>query len=206
MKTDVLKLDGSKAGQIELKADIFGLKPRADILQRVVKWQLAKRRAGTHAVQFRSDVTGTTKRVGKQKGGGTARHGSRKANIFIGGGRAFGPIPRDHGFKLPKKVRALGLKTALSGKAQGKQLIVLDNADLKAPKTADLVKKLKKLGLTSALFVDGTEVNENFKNALSNIPNADVLPSQGINVYDILRRDVLVLTKSAVKNLEERFK
>ena len=206
MKADVLKLDGGKAGQIELKKDIFGLKPRADILHRVVTWQLAKRRAGTHAVKFRSDIVGTTKRVGRQKGGGTARHGSRKANIFIGGGRAFGPIPRDHGFRLPKKVRTLGLKTALSAKARGKQLIVLDNADLKAPKTADLVKKFKKLGVTSALFIDGAEVNENFKLALANIPNVDVLPSQGINVYDILRREVLVLTRAAVKNLEERFK
>jgi len=206
MKADVLKLDGSKAGEIELKKDIFGLMPRADILHRVVNWQLAKRRAGTHAVKFRGDVAGTTKRVGKQKGGGTARHGNRKANIFVGGGRAFGPIPRDHGFKLPKKVRALGLKTALSAKARDKQLIVLDNADLKAPKTADLVKKLGKLGVTSALFVDGAEVNENFKLALANIPNVDVLPSQGINVYDILRRDVLVLTKGAIQNLEERFK
>jgi large subunit ribosomal protein L4 len=206
MKADVLKLDGSKAGQIELKKDIFGLKPRADILHRVVTWQLAKRRAGTHAVKFRSDIRTTGKKVYRQKGTGSARHSDRGANIFIGGGRAFGPIPRDHGFRLPKKVRALGLKTALSAKAQDKQLIVLDNADLKAPKTADLVKKLKKLGVTSALFVDGAEVNENFKQALSNIPLVDVLPSRGINVYDILRREVLVLTKAAVKNLEERFK
>ena len=206
MKADVLKLDGSKAGEIELKKDIFGLKPRADILHRVVTWQLAKRRAGTHAVKFRSDIKTTGKKAYRQKGTGSARHGDRGANIFVGGGRAFGPIPRDHGFKLPKKVRALGLKTALSAKAQDKQLIVLDNAELKAPKTADLVKKLKKLGVTSALFVDGAEVNENFKQALSNIPLVDVLPTQGINVYDILRRDVLVLTKSAVKNLEERLK
>ncbi len=206
MKADVLKLDGSKAGEIELKKDIFGLKPRADILHRVVTWQLAKRRAGTHAVKFRSDIKTTGKKVYRQKGTGSARHGDRGANIFVGGGRAFGPIPRDHGFKLPKKVRALGLKTALSTKAQDKRLIVLDNAELKAPKTADLVKKLKKLGVTSALFVDGAEVNENFKQALSNIPLVDVLPTQGINVYDILRRDVLVLTKSAVKNLEARFK
>ncbi len=206
MKADVLKLDGSKAGEIELKKDIFGLKPRADILHRVVTWQLAKRRAGTHAVKFRSDIKTTGKKAYRQKGTGSARHGDRGANIFVGGGRAFGPIPRDHGFKLPKKVRALGLKTALSTKAQDKRLIVLDNAELKAPKTADLVKKLKKLGVTSALFVDGAEVNENFKQALSNIPLVDVLPTQGINVYDILRRDVLVLTKSAVKNLEARFK
>lgn len=206
MKTDVLKLDGSKAGQIELKKDIFGLEARADILHRVVTWQLAKRRAGTHAVKFRSDIAGTTKRVGRQKGGGTARHGNRKTNIFIGGGRAFGPIPRDHGFDLPKKVRALGLKTALSVKAADKKLMVLENIDLKAGKTADLVKKLKKLGVSNALFVDGAEVNKNFKLALSNIPNVDVLPSQGLNVYDILRRDVLVMTTGAIKNLEERFK
>ncbi len=206
MKADVLKLDGSKAGEIELKKNIFGLKPRADILHRVVTWQLAKRRAGTHAVKFRSDIRTTGKKAYRQKGTGSARHGDRGANIFVGGGRAFGPIPRDHGFRLPKKVRALGLKTALSAKARDKQLIVLDNTDLKAPKTTDLVKKLKKLGVTSALFVDGAEVNENFKQALSNIPLVDVLPSQGINVYDILRREVLVLTRAAVKNLEERFK
>ncbi len=206
MKADVLKLDGGKAGQIDLKKDIFGLEARADILHRVVTWQLAKRRAGTHAVKFRGDIAGTTKRVGRQKGGGTARHGNRKSNIFIGGGRAFGPIPRDHGFKLPKKVRSLGLKTAISTKAAGKQLIVLENVNLKAAKTADLVKKLKKLGVSNALFVDGAEVNENFKKALSNIPHVDVLPSQGLNVYDILKHEVLVLTQAAVKNLEERFK
>ncbi|MHA1543597.1 MAG: 50S ribosomal protein L4 [Alphaproteobacteria bacterium] len=204
MKTDVLKLDGGKAGQVELKKEIFGLDRRADILHRVVNWQLSKRRAGTHAVKFRSDVAGTQKRVGRQKGGGTARHGNRKANIFVGGGRAFGPIPRDHGFKLQKKVRTLGLKTALSVKAADKKLMIIDNVEFKGGKTKGLVAKLEKLGLTNALFIDGAEVNGGFKQALKNIPNMDVLPTQGINVYDILRRDTLVLTKDAVKNLEER--
>ncbi len=206
MKTDVLKLDGGKAGQIELKKEIFGLDRRADILHRVVNWQLAKRRAGTHAVKFRSDIAGTTKRWGKQKGGGTARHGNRKSNIFIGGGRAFGPIPRDHGFKLQKKVRTLGLKTALSVKAADKKLIVIDKIELKDGKTKTLIAKLAKLGLTNALFISGSEVNSSFLQALKNIPNMDVLPTQGINVYDILRRDTLVLTQDAVKNLEERLK
>lgn len=204
MKTDVLKLDGGKAGQVELKKEIFGLDRRADILHRVVNWQLSKRRAGTHAVKFRSDVAGTQKRVGRQKGGGTARHGNRKANIFIGGGRAFGPIPRDHGFKLQKKVRTLGLKTALSVKAADKKLMIIDNVEFKGGKTKGLAAKLEKLGLTNALFIDGAEVNGGFKQALKNIPNMDVLPTQGINVYDILRRDTLVLTKDAIKNLEER--
>lgn len=206
MKTDVLKLDGGKAGQVELKKEIFGLDRRADILHRVVNWQLAKRRAGTHAVKFRSDIAGTTKRWGKQKGGGTARHGNRKANIFIGGGRAFGPIPRDHGFKLQKKVRTLGLKTALSVKAADKKLIIVDDIELKDGKTKSLVAKLGKLGLTNALFIGGSEVNDGFKQAIQNIPNVDVLPTQGINVYDVLRRDTLVLTKAALKNLEERLK
>ncbi|MCH8861322.1 MAG: 50S ribosomal protein L4 [Proteobacteria bacterium] len=206
MKAEVITLDGKKAGDIDLADAIYGLEKRADILHRVVKWQLAKRRAGTHAVKFRSDIRGTTKRVGKQKGGGTARHGNRKVNIFRGGGRAFGPIVRDHGYSLPKKIRALGLKTALSVKQLDKKIIVIDAMDLKEAKTAALVKKLGKLGLASALFVDGAEVNENFKLALANIPNVDVLPSQGLNVYDILRRDTLVLTKAAVEKIEERLK
>lgn len=206
MKTDVLKLDGSKAGQIDLKKEIFGVESRKDVLQRVVNWQLAKRRAGTHAVKFRSDVAATGKKFYRQKGTGGARHGDKGANIFVGGGRAFGPIPRDHGFKLPKKVRALGLKTALSVKLADKKLIVLDSTEVKKAKTAELAKSLAKLGVNSALFVDGAAVNDGFKKALANIPHMDVLPSQGINVYDILRRDVLVLTKDAVKNLEERLK
>lgn len=206
MKTNVITLEGKKAGDIELSDAIFGLDKRVDILHRVVTWQLAKRRAGTHQVKFRSDIAGTTKRVGRQKGGGTARHGNRKTNIFIGGGRAFGPVTRDHGFKLQKKVRTLGLKTALSSKASDKKLIIVDDASSKDGKTASLLKILGKLGLTSALFISGDKVNENFSRAISNIPKIDALPVQGINVYDILRRDTLVLTKAAVQNLEERLK
>lgn len=206
MKTDVIKLDGSKAGQIDLKDAIFGLKLRTDILHRVVNWQLAKRRAGTHAVKFRNDIRTTGSKMYRQKGTGRARHGDKGANIFVGGGRAFGPIPRDHGHDLPKKVRTLGLKTALSVKLADKNLIIIEDVNLAKPKTADLQKKLNKLGVSSALFIDGEDVNEGFKKALKNIPNIDVLPSKGINVYDILRREKLVLTKAAIKNLEERFK
>lgn len=206
MKTNVLTLDAKKAGDIELDEAIFGVSARADILHRVVNWQLAKRRAGTHAVQFRSDVSRTGARFGRQKGGGTARHGSRRSNIFVGGGRAFGPIPRDHGFSLPKKVRKLGLKSALSAKQADGKLIVVETAELKDGKTKELQAKLEKLGLSNALFVDGAEVNENFLRAAQNIPNVDVLPTQGANVYDILRRDTLVLTKAAVEKLGERLK
>jgi len=206
MKTNVLTLDAKKAGDIDLDEAIFGVTPRADILHRVINWQLAKRRSGTHAVKFRSDIARTGARHGRQKGGGTARHGARSSNIFIGGGRAFGPIPRDHGFDLPKKIRKLGLKTALSTKQADGKLVVVDTAELKEGKTKDLVAKLEKLGLANALFVDGAEVNANFKQAIQNIPNVDVLPSQGANVYDIIRRDTLVLTKAAVAKLEERLK
>ncbi|MBO6503147.1 MAG: 50S ribosomal protein L4 [Kordiimonadaceae bacterium] len=206
MKTDVLTLDAKKAGNIDLDEAIFGVSARADILHRVVNWQLAKRRAGTHAVKFRSDIARTGARFGRQKGGGTARHGSRRSNIFVGGGRAFGPIPRDHGFSLPKKVRKLGLKSALSAKQADGKLIVVETAELKDGKTKELQAKLEKLGVTNALFVDGAEVNANFLRAAQNIPNVDVLPSQGANVYDILRRDTLVLTKAAVENLGERLK
>lgn len=206
MKAKVVNLDAKKVGDIELDDAIFGLSARADILHRVVNWQLAKRRAGTHAVKFRSDIACTGKRFGNQKGGGSARHGPRSSNIFIGGGRAFGPIPRDHGFGLPKKVRKLGLKTALSSKQADGKLIVVDTADMKDVKTKALVSVLSKLGLQNALFIDGAEVNANFKDAVSNIPNIDILPTQGANVYDILRRDTLVLTKAAVKKLGERLK
>lgn len=206
MKADVITLEAKKAGDITLDEAIFGVTARADILHRVVNWQLAKRRAGTHAVQFRSDVSRTGARYGRQKGGGTARHGSRRSNIFVGGGRAFGPIPRDHGFSLPKKVRKLGLKTALSSKQAEGKLIIVDVAELKDGKTKELQAKLEKMGLKNALFVDGAEVNENFLRAARNIPNIDVLPSQGANVYDILRRDTLVLTTAAVAQLEERLK
>lgn len=206
MKADVITLDAKKAGDVELVDGIFNMPERADILQRVVVWQLAKRRSGNHRVQSRGEVTGTTKRIGKQKGGGTARHGSGKVSQFRGGARAFGPVVRDHGYKMPKKIRALALKTALSTKLSSGDLIVIDNADLKAPKTKDLLAKLSKMGLSNALFIDGAEVNENFKLALSNIPNVDILPTQGANVYDILRRHKLVLTKAAVEGLSERLK
>lgn len=204
MKQQILTLDAKKSGNIELNESVFGVDVRADILHRVVNWQLAKRRAGTHAVKFRSDIARTGKKFGNQKGGGGARHGSRRSNIFIGGGRAFGPIPRDHGHSLPKKIRALGLKSALSSKLAAQKLIILDAADLAEGKTKALTEKLGKLGITSALIIDGAEVNTNFLRAASNIPMVDVLPSQGANVYDILRRDTLVLTKAAVEKLEER--
>ncbi len=206
MKAQVTTLDAKKAGDIDLDDGVFGLPERADILQRVVVWQLAKRRAGTHKVQSRGEVTGTTKRIGRQKGGGTARHGSGKVSQFRGGARAFGPVVRSHASNLPKKIRALGLKTALSSKAASGNLVVIENTELKAGKTKDLLAKLDKLGATNALFIDGAEVNENFKLAIGNIPNVDVLPTQGANVYDILRREKLVLTKAAVEGLMERLK
>lgn len=205
MKVNILKLDGGTAGQIELNDLIFGLKPRSDILHRVVNWQLAKKRSGTHKVKSRGEISLTNTKMYAQKGTGRARHGSARANIFVGGGRAFGPKVRDHGYLLPKKVRALGLKIALSTKAQDKKLIVIDTASINEAKTAVLHKMLGKLGVTSALFIDGQEVNKGFARALKNIPGTDVLPSQGLNVYDILRRETLVLTRAAVQALEERF-
>lgn len=206
MKAEVLTLDAKKAGDVDLDESIYGLPERGDILQRVVVWQLAKRRAGTHQVKSRGEVVGTTKRVGKQKGGGTARHGNRKVGLFRGGARAFGPVVRSHAFGLPKKIRKLGLKTALSTKFADGNIIVVENADLKAAKTKDLLAILAKLGLNNALFIDGSEVNENFLLAAHNIPNINVLPTQGANVYDILRADKLVLTKAAVESLTERLK
>lgn len=204
MKADVLTLDAEKAGTVELDDAIFALEARADILHRVVNWQLAKRRAGTHAVKFRADIAATGKKMSRQKGGGNARHGSRRVNIFRGGGRAFGPIPRDHGFSLTKKFRKLGLKTALSAKQASGRLIILDELRLDEPKTRPLVDKLARLGISNALFVDGAEVDANIRKAAANIPGIQVLPSQGANVYDILRRDILVLTKAALEKLAER--
>ncbi|GIX16819.1 MAG: 50S ribosomal protein L4 [Rhodothalassiaceae bacterium] len=204
MKADVLTWDAKKAGSIELDDAIFGLEPRADILHRVVVWQLAKRRAGTHAVKFRSDVRATNRKMYRQKGTGRARHGSRRVNIFRGGGRAFGPIPRDHAIKLPKKVRALGLRHALSDKAREGRLIVVETAKLEKGKTRELKDKLAKLGLTSALIIDGEAVDEAFKRAAANLPQVKVLPTIGANVYDILRHETLVLTKAAVDKLKER--
>ncbi|MCJ2072001.1 50S ribosomal protein L4 [Methylobacterium sp. J-030] len=206
MKLDVKTLDGAGAGSVELNEEIFGLEPRADLLQRMVRWQLAKRRAGTHAVQNRSDVNRTRKKLYKQKGTGNARHGAASGPQFRGGGRAFGPVVRDHSHDLPKKVRALALRHALSAKAKASTLIVVDDIRIEDHKTKGLVERFGKMGLSNALIIGGAEVDVNFGRAARAIPQIDVLPVQGINVYDILRRDTLVLTKAAVDALEERFK
>jgi len=206
MKIDLKTLEGASAGSVELSDAIFGLEPRADILHRVVRWQLAKRRAGTHHAQDRSEVSVTGKKMYKQKGTGGARHGSARVPQFRGGGRAFGPVVRSHAHDLPKKVRALALRHALSAKAKAGEIIVWQNASLDAPKTKALRGQFEKLGLGSALIIDGSELNENFCLSARGLPKVDVLPVQGINVYDILRRQKLVLTKAAVDALEARFK
>jgi large subunit ribosomal protein L4 len=206
MKADVTTLDAKKAGTVELSDDVFGLEPRADILHRMVRYQLAKRRAGTAASKDRSQINATTAKMYRQKGTGRARHGSKKAPIFRGGGKAFGPKPRDHAIELPKKVRALALRHALSSKAKTDTLVVIENCELKEGKTKELKSRFAKLGFGSALIVDGAEVHDAFARAARNIPKVDVLPVQGINVYDILRHDMLVLTKAALEALEARFK
>ena len=206
MKIDVLSLDGQSAGSIELNDEIFGLEPRMDLIHRMIRWQLAKRRAGTHAVKNRAEIWRTGKKMYKQKGTGGARHGSARVPQFRGGGRAFGPVVRSHATDLPKKVRALALKHALSAKAKDGGLVVIDSAQLKEAKTKALIGSFSGLGLTNALIIDGAELNAGFASAARNIPNIDVLPIQGINVYDILRRQKLVLTKAAVDALEARFK
>ena len=206
MKLDVQTIDGKKSGSVDLDKAVFGQEPRKDILHRMVRYQLAKRQQGTHHVQERGEVKKTTKRIGKQKGGGTARHGNGSVSQFRGGGKAHGPRVRSHAHGLPKKVRAMALRHALSAKAGAKELIIIDDAALKAAKTADLRKSLGKLGVTNALIVSGSEVETNFAKAARNIPNLDVLPSQGANVYDILKRHTLVLTKQAVQDLEARLK
>ncbi|MDQ0474307.1 50S ribosomal protein L4 [Labrys wisconsinensis] len=206
MKLSITTFEGAEAGSVELSDEIFALEPRADILQRVVRWQLAKRQAGTHKTLGRSEINRTKKKLYKQKGTGGARHGAASAPQFRGGGRAFGPVVRSHAHDLPKKVRALGLKHALSAKAKEQQLIVVDQATLSEAKTKALKETFSKRGLANVLIVDGAAVDANFALAARNIPNVDVLPVQGINVYDILRRDSLVLTKAAVEALEARFK
>ena len=206
MKADVTTLEAKKAGTVDLPDSVFGLEPRADILHRMVRYQLAKRRAGTVSVKDRSQINGSTAKIMRQKGSGRARHSTRKVNLFRGGGKQFGPKPRDHSISLPKKVRALALRHALSAKAKSDEIVVLDKAAVKDAKTGALRKKFDKLGLASALIVDGAEVDANFSLAARNIVGVDVLPVQGINVYDILRRDKLVLTKAAVEALEARFK
>jgi len=207
MELKVTTLDGNEAGSVTLSDAVFGLTPRADLIQRCVNWQLAKRRAGTHAVKNRADINATGKKMYRQKGTGGARHGSERANLFRGGGRSFGPLPRSHEHGLPKKVRALALKHALSAKAKDGGIIVLDKASVKDAKTKQLAANFEKLGwATGVLIIDGAEIEAGFRNAARNIPNIDVLPIQGINVYDILRRQKLVLTKSALDALEARFK
>jgi large subunit ribosomal protein L4 len=206
MELKITTLDGAEAGSVNLSDAIFGLEPRADILQRCVTWQLAKRRAGTHAVQNRADVWRTGKKIYAQKGTGGARHGSARANLFRGGGRSFGPVVRSHAIDLPKKVRALALRHALSAKAKDGGIVVVDKAAVEGGKTKALKASFVKLGLKNALIVDGAEVDAGLKLAARNLPNIDVLPVQGINVYDILRRHKLVLTRAAIDALEARFK
>jgi large subunit ribosomal protein L4 len=206
MELKIVSLDGNAGESVTLSDDIFGLEPRTDLIHRYVVWQLAKRRAGTHAVKNRAEINRTGKKMYRQKGTGSARHGPAKVNLFRGGGRSFGPVVRSHAIGLPKKVRALALKHVLSAKAKDGGIVVLDKASVQDGKTGALAKSLGKLGLVSALIIDGAEVEANFALAARNIPNIDVLPVQGINVYDILRRQKLVLTKAAVEALEARFK
>jgi len=206
MKLDVISLDNKKSGSVDLDDAIFGAPVRGDLLARAVNWQLAKRRAGTHATMGRSEVSGGGKKPFNQKGTGSARQGTIRAPQMRGGGIVFGPQPRSHGHSLNKKVRKLALMTALSAKQAEGKLVVLDTADMKAPKTAELSKKLAKLGWGSTLVIDGAEVSENFALAASNLIGIDILPSQGANVYDILRHDTLVLTQEGVAKLQERLK
>lgn len=206
MQIPVKNLDNAEVGTIEVAEEVFGLEPRPDILARVVHWQLAKRRAGTHKAKERHEINRTGAKMYRQKGTGRARHGSKRVVQFRGGGVVHGPRVRDHGYSLPKKVRRLGLKTALSSKQQGGKLVVLDTLAFEAGKTADLAKRLQGLGWSSVLFIDGPEVDAGFARAAANLVGVDVLPQQGANVYDILRRDLLVLTRSAVEHLEARLR
>ena len=206
MKLTVRDLDNQEVGDIELADEVFGLPVRRDILARVVNWQLAKRRAGTHKVKGVSEISGTTKKPYKQKGTGRARQGSLRSPQFRGGAVIFGPVVRSHEFDLQKKVRRLGLKTALSAKQAEGKLVVLDSAKVKGAKTGALAKSFAKLGFASALIIDGATLDESFARAARNLPGIDVLPQQGANVYDIMRRDTLVLTRDAVQALEARLK
>ena len=206
MKLDVIKLDGGKAGSIELDEALFGLEPRADILHRVVRWQRAKAQAGTHSTLGKSDVSYSTKKIYRQKGTGGARHGSKKAPIFRHGGVYKGPQPRSHAHDLPKKFRALGLRHALSAKAQAGELVIVDSLAMAEAKTANLAKTAKELGWKRVLIIDGASVDANFALAARNIDGIDVLPTIGANVYDILKRDTLVITKAGVEALEARLK
>ncbi|MGX1098222.1 50S ribosomal protein L4 [Amorphus sp. MBR-141] len=206
MDFDVKTLEGGTDGTISVSDAIFGLEPRQDLVQRVVRWQLAKRQSGTHKAKNRSEITTSGKKMYKQKGTGRARHSDKGAPQFRGGGKAFGPVPRSHAHDLPKKVRVLGLKHALSAKARDGKIVVISSATADEAKTKILREKLAGIGLVNALVVDGPERNEAFTKAAKNIPHLDLIAVAGINVYDILRRDTLVLTKAAVESLEERFK
>jgi large subunit ribosomal protein L4 len=204
MQLDIINFDGKKVGSVELTDSIFGVEPRADILHRVVTWQRAKQRAGTHAVKTVSDVAGSGKKAFKQKKTGNARQGERYDVHMRGGGVVHGPVVRDHSIDLPKKIRSLGLKMALSSKAQDGSLVIIDSEKLAAAKTNAFAKQLKKLDIASALFVGATELDENFKKSAANIANIDVLPTMGLNVLDILKHEKLVLTADAVKAVEAR--
>ena len=206
MKIEVKTLAAGDAGKLDLDDAVFGIEEiRSDLLQRVVRWQLAARQQGTHKTKGRSEIARTKTKYGRQKGSGGARHGARSAPIFVGGGRAHGPRVRSHSHELPKKVRALALRHALSSKLGSKNLIILDEAALKEPKTKALKDAFAGLGFSrSALIIDGETVNENFARAARNLPEVDVLPAQGLNVYDVLRRDTLVLTKAAVESIHAR--
>ncbi|WP_375262016.1 50S ribosomal protein L4 [Palleronia sp.] len=206
MKTDILTLDGGTNGSVDLDDEIFGLEPRADILHRVVRWQRNNAQQGTHKVKTRSETSYSTKKIYRQKGTGGARHGDRNAPIFRKGGVYKGPTPRSHGHELTKKFRQLGLKHALSSKAREGNLIVIESADLAEAKTKALASKVKELGWKRALVIDGQSVNENFAKAARNLEGVDVLPSMGANVYDILKRDTLVITKAGIEALEARLK
>ena len=206
MEINVIRFDGEAAGTVAVSDEVFGLEPRADILQRMVRYQLSKRQAGTHKIKDRAEINRTGAKFGKQKGGGRARHGSKRVGSFVGGGKAHGPLPRSHAHDLPKKVRALALRHALSAKVKSESLIVVDTFGGVEAKTKAVAAMLGARGLTNALFIDGASVNDNFARAARNLPNIDVLPVQGINVYDVLRRSTLVLSKDAVEALEARFK
>jgi large subunit ribosomal protein L4 len=206
MELRITTLDGEEKGSVNLSDTIFGLEPRQDLIQRCVVWQLAKRRAGTHKVKGRAEIWRTGKKMYKQKGTGGARHGSQRANLFRGGGRSFGPVVRSHAIDLPKKVRVLALKHALSAKAKDGGIVLIEDAKLAETKTKLLKGHFEKLGVANALIIDGAEIDNGFRLATRNIPNIDVLPIHGINVYDILRRHTLVLTRAALDALEARLK
>ena len=204
MKTDISSIEGKKVGTIDLSDNIYGLKPRSDILHRVVKWQLSRKRQGSRKIKTRSEITGSTKKIVRQKGTGGARHGDIKSNIFRGGTKAHGPVVRNHEIKLLKKVRKLGLKHALSAKKNENAILVIQEPTSKDYKTGNVKKVLLGQGVDSGLLVYGAEINKNFRNALSNISSINLIPSRGANVYDILKCRKLILTEDAVKKIEER--